>query len=718
MIPPRLSLPLLLLALAAALPGATRDQTLAIEAQVTPEGWVRLLMQPARAQAVPISCTVMRKLPSQTAWTLLGSTASGAPLEYLDSAVQRGLVYEYRVQLKASTATADGAAVNNAAGFCAAAVEVPAPHDRGRVILVVEQSLPARIPKELALFEQDLRGDGWTVHRLLAPRHVAYPGGSAAGGVPADKRLTMASNPAAILRERIRQEIIAAGEDPARPASFRHVILLGKVQIPYSGLQAPDGHVEHLGAWPADCLYGDLTSALSDNSVSYDAATGRQDNFPGDGKFDQSYLDLDGRELSVGRISLHDMPDYTWKATEHELLARYLRKDHAWRHHRQAAQARGLMSTQWDDDKGPHEAWRTYPQLFGWAGTRKVGSLYGTAKDPGAFKRELRAGTWTWAVSHSYAGNTHTSWVKTEDYATGNLKAVFFAHFGSWHGDWDQTNNLLRACLAQKDWGLASHWGARPHVSYQQMAAGWTLGESWTQSLNQSAAYAYPSGGSFARAVHPALMGDPTLRLHPLAPPDGLTATAVAGGVRLTWAASEDPVAGYHIYRAHSATGAFVRLDGALVTGTSWTDASPLPIGTAACYQVRAATLVRQRAGAYWNLSQGIFSQGIQAVPWLEMPPAATVQGLGSILAPLQAGDDRPAAGLTWKWNRTSGPGTATFAAPDARSSAVEVSLPGTYVFSLTLSDGTWSVTRSCTVTYAVPTGIARQGGPEPDGAG
>ena len=51
------------------------------------------------------------------------------------------------------------------------------------------------------------------------------------------------------------------------------------------------------------------------------------------------------------------------------------------------------------------------------------------------------------------------------------------------------------------------------------------------------------------RGVHIALMGDPTLRMHPVAPPADVRANPVPGSVRLTWTPSTDNVAGYHVYR-------------------------------------------------------------------------------------------------------------------------------------------------------------------------
>ena len=74
------------------------------------------------------------------------------------------------------------------------------------------------------------------------------------------------------------------------PENKNHsLFLLGHVPVPYSGNINPDGHPDHQGAWPADGYYADMDGTWTDISVNNTVATGtRNDNVPGDGKFDQS----------------------------------------------------------------------------------------------------------------------------------------------------------------------------------------------------------------------------------------------------------------------------------------------------------------------------------------------------------------------------------------------------------------------------------------------
>ena len=75
------------------------------------------------------------------------------------------------------------------------------------------------------------------------------------------------------------------------------------------------------------------------------------------------------------------------------------------------------------------------------------------------------------------------------------------------------------------------------------MGLGETIGYSTRLTMNNSTLYQNQSN-LFTRAIYIALMGDPTLRMDPVAPPGAFTATAGSGGVKLNWAASADPVLG------------------------------------------------------------------------------------------------------------------------------------------------------------------------------
>ncbi|GAA1844567.1 malectin domain-containing carbohydrate-binding protein [Microlunatus capsulatus] len=68
----------------------------------------------------------------------------------------------------------------------------------------------------------------------------------------------------------------------------------------------------------------------------------------------------------------------------------------------------------------------------------------------------------------------------------------------------------------------------------------------------------------------------------------GVTASGAAAGVTVGWTArTEADLAGYHVYRATSATGSYTRLTATAVTATTYVDATA-PSGAASYYQVTA----------------------------------------------------------------------------------------------------------------------------------
>lgn len=185
------------------------------------------------------------------------------------------------------------------------------------------------------------------------------------------------------------------------------------------------------------------------------------------------------------------------------------------------------------------------------------------------------------------------------DMVSNNVQAVFTLIFGSWFGDWDHEDNVMRSILAAPTCSLAAAWSGRPHWFVHPMGLGETIGYTARLTQNNTGLYQNQVNAS-AHLIHIALMGDPTLRLHPVAPGGTLTAT----GARLSWAPSPDFVLGYHVYRATSAGAVFNRLTTVPTPDTSFVDSDPVPGAT---YMVRAVKLENTPSGSYYNASQGMF---------------------------------------------------------------------------------------------------------------
>jgi hypothetical protein len=295
----------------------------------------------------------------------------------------------------------------------------------------------------------------------------------------------------------------------------------------------------------------------------------------------------------VGRVDLANL--HAFSPSEGELLRQYLNKDHNFRHKFVTAERRGLIDDHFGTFNGEAFAvcgWRNFAPFFGLTNAVAGSDWFPT----------LSAQSYLWGYGCGSGTPTSASGVgSTSDFAANDPRVVFTMFFGSWFGDWDSQDNFLRAPLATPSYTLTCAWAGRPYWEFHHMALGETIGFSMRVTQNNYSTY---SANIEMTGVHIALMGDPTLRLHPLAPPSALTvSTNVSGGVVLNWSPSPDPVAGYYVYRAATAAGPFTRLTIGLLSATSYTNS----LVNSNIYMVRAVNLEVSASGSYSNASQGVF---------------------------------------------------------------------------------------------------------------
>jgi hypothetical protein len=137
------------------------------------------------------------------------------------------------------------------------------------------------------------------------------------------------------------------------------------------------------------------------------------------------------------------------------------------------------------------------------------------------------------------------------------------------------------------------------------MALGAPIGFSTRLTQNNGDAGLYQNQlNNGAGQIHIALMGDPTLRMHIVAPPQDLALSTNGPNPRLTWKQSAESVLGYHVYSSQFPNGPFVRLTSAPVSATDYTDVA---LSLSRNYMVRAVMLETSGSGTYYNLSQGTF---------------------------------------------------------------------------------------------------------------
>ncbi len=557
-----------------------------------------VLTWPQDTNAVPSAYTIFRKAPNGTSWGM-GTTLSGQTTSYIDSDVSSGRAYEYRIIKNSRDYTGYG--------YIQAGIDAPLVDQRGTVLLVVDRTFTTSLALELARLEQDLRGDGWTVVRREVGRSDSPPSVKA---------------------------VIQAVYN-ADPAGVKSVFLFGHIPVPYSGQFNPDGHPDHIGAWPADVYYGDMDGVWTDSVVNYTQTLNtdpvdakRISNLPGDGKFDQTTIPS-AVELEVGRVDLANMPGrQKWGgpatfASETELMRKYLNKDHAFRHRHTRPERIAVLGDYFGYRGGEAFAasgFRSFAPLVGAQNVRNLNLEFNGQK--GVWIRAVAerdyllaygCGAGNYATMGGLGATGFYNDGSTTEVVDHNTRAVFNLLFGSWLGDWDNEDNFLRAPLAN-DHGLATAWSGRPHWFIHPLGLGETLGHVTRMAQNNKGLYQTQINTAENR-VHIALMGDPTLRLHPVVPPGPIIGSWREGNATMSWAPSADSgLIGYHIYRGDTARGPFARLTDSPIIAAQFVDRN-VPAG--ATYMVRAIKLERTPSGTYQNPSQGVFAT-------LEPSPHAT----------------------------------------------------------------------------------------------
>lgn len=514
---------------------------------------------------------VYRKIDGQSVW--------GEPLyvgnetTYIDNSIDSGVRYEYMVRRRDISRHKGNVHVDRA--YLLTGVDLPPVDERGILLLIVEESAAQELVAEIEQLQNDLIGDGWRIRTQSVSRNAS----------PIEVK--------GLIRDLYNAE----------PERLKSVYLLGHVPVPYSGNHAEDGHNNR--AWPADIYYGDMDGEWTDNKVKHQLTN--NPNVPQDGVFDQITIDgnsanqLLAPELAVGRVDFYDLPLFA-PLTEVDLLRRYLQKAHLWRHGELELPRRALIADllgqHRNSRRGGENAWQNLTPLVG-ADAIVENSLSSAMSSDG----------YLWAFGISTGGYTaiHGGF-SSRDFRTNGPPIAFYNLFGSYFGDWDTTDNLLRSALAAPTHGLASMWGNWGRWHLHHMGFGATIGESLQATHDPSRGYHFYEHGH-RTMVEMNLMGDPTLRLHPFRPVGDVRAKADATNQAIIeWDAAPDATA-YLIYRRSSDDEQFVQLAALQAAQLSHTDIAP-EAGTYT-YMVRALREEETPSGSYSNLAVGIQSNVI-----------------------------------------------------------------------------------------------------------
>jgi hypothetical protein len=527
-----------------------------------------------------------RKPAGESLWSPI--TAEEVSSHWTDTNVLVGKAYEYQIGDE----------------YVPAGIDLPPVSDRGRVLLLVEESLTKHrnLLTEISRLQTNLVMDGWTVAVKPAPRHD-------------DERWSV--NPPHIAQ--VKSMIIQFYREA--PLHTNIVFLLGHVAIPYSGSVASDGHVaspsdptqggnDHRGAWAADGYYGDIDSELWTDSIvgQRNLAFPECDNLPGDGKFDNSFFPSDV-ELGVGRVDFarltcfQEVPSLNARQREVELLVQYLQKDHRYRQGELAFAPRILAGAFFNNesfDSMLSAARRHASRWFGMRpGTLMLGDLF---LDNGNYLWGMMAGNGGCYTIQGFEGRFHFSWEAAS--TRPPAQAAFYLMQGSFFADWNlRTNNVLRMLLTPPDRGLGAMGFSCAvfHFHAERLGLGESMGMEWKRLVN---------GRRPVADRWLAFLGDPTLRLQVTPPPSALSA-ATGSKIQLQWQSPAEGIAGYWVFRStNGLAGPWQRLTPEAIPGTTFTD-DPAPV-LPATYQVRALQRVVTGGGSFTNVSQGAMLHAVK----------------------------------------------------------------------------------------------------------
>ncbi len=578
--------------------------------------------------------SILRKLKSEPNFWMKDSVIlPGNATMYIDSSVEENVVYEYAVCRNAKDSLFNRIAI----GYVATGVNLLPIPTRGKVLILVDETFATPLAPKLDRYENLLTLDGWYPVRMSVPRAEQFDSA----------------------KVRITKKIIEDEYFRTIGGKLEAVVLVGRVPVPYSGafksntnFSPPDGHPDHGGAWPADVFYGDIvdlngspatpywtdeTVNMSRNNEDSNAvkARTRNENIPGDGKFDNTALPTDV-DVAVGRIDFFNLPVFSDK-TELQLLERYFDKNYAYRTGQINVNYNGII----DDNFGPfvnNQGSFQFAESFAGTGWRNFASILGpdSVKAGKLFaETEVKQHLFSYGTGGGWftsAGGVGTS----TDFATKKPQSIFMFLFGSYFGDWDHQDAYMRSALASDPQVLTVAWAGRPHWFIHHMTVGETMGYATKIAQNNPAANnpgfgvimpyygmgitlinpvnsqivsqgAQHFGGNL---IHIALMGDPTLRIYEVDPPIDLTAVENEGGVSLQWSSPKEAIDGYLLYYSNDPKGNFKQVP-TVIPKTSTSFVHTLADTGIRYYMVKAHRRTRLNGQAYFNESIGTMSAPI-----------------------------------------------------------------------------------------------------------
>jgi hypothetical protein len=371
--------------------------------------------------------------------------------------------------------------------------------------------------------------------------------------------------------------------------------------VPYSGYIAPDGHSDHVGAWPTDLYYVTPTSDWSDNTVNQTNSSRPQNlNTIGDGKFDQSTINSD-LFCSISRVDFYNLS----KSPDSELVMMqgYLNKASAYK--------RGNVN--YIDQGIIEDNFASFSEGFAGNGYGNFISLCDSGVVTSDVLTGLSSSTYKW--SYACGGGSDTSmngFGSVTDLHQTDYQGVFSMLFGSYLGDWNTTDNLMRSALANGKM-LTTAWAGRPNWFFHHMGMNNPIGYSAKLSIENSSntgSPLYDTEGYYGNGIHMELLGDPTLRSEYMPVVADFLALENSAGtqVDLSWTLPVTDITAIRLYKYDSASAKYVLKVNLTGLDTAYTDAG----GSATDkYYVSYTKLQNTITGSYVNNATGSFTEAV-----------------------------------------------------------------------------------------------------------
>lgn len=395
---------------------------------------------------------------------------------------------------------------------------------------------------------------------------------------------------AVLLREMIETELIIVDPGLTVPevkgkivstyesSPLDYLFVVGHVPVPYAGNYAVDGHDNHRGAWVADAYYGDIDGNWTDAAINNSGASREANkNVPGDGKFDQTSIPS-SIEIAVGRVDFSNLPKLS--ESEMELTRRYIQRNIDYRMGKIKVANRAIIDNNFNlaegFAQGAIKSFHTFlePDSINYGDFNQC-----TSQD---FLFTFGAG----GGSYQSASGIIT----TDKLVTDSIQSIFTTLFGSYFGDWDSPNNLLRASLARGS-SLINTWSGRPIWYFHQMAMGKPVGQVFLNTINNNGNY-YSQFGKLLSSI--SLLGDPSIKINYHTP---VTDLQIEGN-ELSWSPGENNDAdAYTLYSRQGDSSWTLASDGP-IDQTSF-DISGLINAGAQQFMVRPVKLITSRSGSY-----------------------------------------------------------------------------------------------------------------------